>query len=74
MQDPSQGQVERKVTVQYPVSTPKEDRPLMIEEAKAKYGEDTEVIFEGNATMIRVQTQSTTRRERQVAPAEDEEL
>ena len=74
MQDPSQGQVERKVTVQYPASTPKEERPRMIEEAKTKYGEDAEVIFEGNATMIRIQTQSTTRRERQNVPAEDEEL
>jgi hypothetical protein len=68
------GNVERKVTVQYPASTPKEERSKMIKDAKAKYGDDAEVTFEGNATMIRVQTQSTTRRERQVAPAEDEEL
>jgi len=50
--------VKREVLLIYPESTSEERRQTLLEEAKAQYGDDVEVRFEGTATQIRIQTRS----------------
>ncbi|RMH04332.1 MAG: PDZ domain-containing protein [Planctomycetota bacterium] len=62
--------IERKVKVRYPGDTPEEKREELIRQAKEKYGEDAEVVFEGEGTSVMI----TTRAAGGVDPAEGDLL
>jgi len=49
---------EREVHVRYPGSTPEGEREAMIREAKRKYGEEAEVVFEGEGSSVSIVTRS----------------
>ncbi len=52
------GAAEREVHVRYPASTPAEERAAKIQEAKRRYGENAEVVFEGEGTSISIVTRA----------------
>lgn len=47
--------VQQRVELRYPADTPEEERPRLLEEARAQYGEDVSVRFEGAGTSISIQ-------------------